>query len=172
MYYICVHFQDDSSNFTKVRATTDIFPKIQNPIKFQIGHQFAWKSSRLKGRNCITAVPNFKSISQAVFESQWCKKLKVEHIHTHTFGCQLKITFLDVFDYFEYSDTNISKKNSRKLASSVRKQNCHFNFCLRIMRKKNYPKNSMFLKRWIILSQLFYWLIFLNYYFQIGIAMQ
>ena len=32
------------------------------------------------------------------------------HTHTHTSGRQLKITFLDVSDYSEYSDTNISKK--------------------------------------------------------------
>ena len=30
--------------------------------------------------------------------------------HTHTSGCQLKIIFLEGLDYFEYSDTNISKK--------------------------------------------------------------
>ena len=30
---------------------------------------------------------------------------------THTSGSQLKIEFLDVLDYSEYSDTNISKKN-------------------------------------------------------------
>ena len=30
------------------------------------------------------------------------------HTHTHTSGRQLKITFLDVLDYSEYSDTNIS----------------------------------------------------------------
>ena len=40
MYYICVQFQDDCWNFTKVRATTDIFQKIRNPIKSQIGRQF------------------------------------------------------------------------------------------------------------------------------------
>ena len=47
--------------------------------------------------------------------------LKIGHIHTHarththTSGRQLKITFLDVLDYSEYSDTNISKnKISRK----------------------------------------------------------
>ena len=35
-----------------------------------------------------------------------------------------KITFLDVLDYSEYSDTNISKKKIfSKTASSVRKQN-------------------------------------------------
>ena len=37
------------------------------------------------------------------------------HTHTHTSERQLKITFLDVLDYSEYSDTNISKKKiSRK----------------------------------------------------------
>ena len=37
------------------------------------------------------------------------------HAHTHPSGRQLKITFLEVLDYSEYSDTNISKKkNSRK----------------------------------------------------------
>ena len=41
IYYICVQFDDDSLNFKKVRAATEIFQKIQNPIKFQIGHQFA-----------------------------------------------------------------------------------------------------------------------------------
>ena len=30
------------------------------------------------------------------------------HTHTHTSGRQLKIEFLDVSDYSEYSDTNIS----------------------------------------------------------------
>ena len=30
------------------------------------------------------------------------------HTHTHTSGRQLKIIFLDVLDYSEYSDTNIS----------------------------------------------------------------
>ena len=36
--------------------------------------------------------------------------------HAHTSGRQLKITFLDVLDYSEYSDTSISKKKkiSRK----------------------------------------------------------
>ena len=58
----------------------------------------------------------------------WCTKLHIDissllwvigvwiaenwthtHTHTHTSGCQLKIKFLDVLDYSEYSDTNISK---------------------------------------------------------------
>ena len=36
-----MHFEDDSCNFMKFRATTDRIQKIQNPIKSQIGHQFA-----------------------------------------------------------------------------------------------------------------------------------
>ena len=37
------------------------------------------------------------------------------HTQTHASGRQLKITFLDVLDYSECSDTNISKKKfSRK----------------------------------------------------------
>ena len=31
--YICEYFSDDCSNFTKVRATTSFFQKIQNPVK-------------------------------------------------------------------------------------------------------------------------------------------
>ena len=43
--------------------------------------------------------------------------------HAHTSGRQLKITFLEVLDYSEYSDTNITKINfCTKTASSVRKQ--------------------------------------------------
>ena len=45
------------------------------------------------------------------------------HTHTHASGRQLKITFLDVLNYSEYSDTDISKKKIfTKTASSVRKQ--------------------------------------------------
>ena len=44
--------------------------------------------------------------------------------HTHTSGRQLKIKFLDVLDYFEHFDTNISKFFFHEnIASSVRKQN-------------------------------------------------
>ena len=62
--------------------------------------------------------------------------------HTHTFGRELKITFLDVLDYSEYSDTNISNFFSRKqlaqwgskkhmnqdshIASSLISQSCSF----------------------------------------------
>ena len=46
------------------------------------------------------------------------------HTCTHTSGRQLKVTFLDVLDYSEYSDTNISKFFffHENIASSVRKQ--------------------------------------------------
>ena len=42
--------------------------------------------------------------------------------HTHTSGRQLKIKFLDVLDYSEYSDTNISKFFFHKKTFSVTKQ--------------------------------------------------
>ena len=47
------------------------------------------------------------------------------HTHTHTSALQLKITFFDVLDYSEYSDTNISKKKifHENIAFLVRKQN-------------------------------------------------
>ena len=46
------------------------------------------------------------------------------HTQTHTSGRQLKITFLDVLDYSEYSDTNISNFFFHwNITSSVRKQN-------------------------------------------------
>ena len=67
---------------------------------------------------CFTGVLNFILISQAVYELSGVSNVENRthtHTHTHTSGRQLKITFIDVSDYFEYSDTNISeKKISRK----------------------------------------------------------
>ena len=63
-----------------------------------------------------------------VYQISGFETLKIGRIHTHTHthdtsGRQLKITFLDVLDYSECSDTNISKKNFiTKTASSVKKQ--------------------------------------------------
>ena len=60
------------------------------------------------------------------------------HTHTHTSGWQLKSPFLDVLDYSEYSDTNISKKKfSRKhsfLSEEsknilISKLECLYRFC-------------------------------------------
>ena len=73
----------------------------------------------IKACDYVTGVPNFILISQAVYELSGFQTFKIGHIqtyaHTHTSGRQLKITFLDVLDYSEYSDTNISKKKfSRK----------------------------------------------------------
>ena len=49
------------------------------------------------------------------------------HIQTRTHTrTQLKIIFLDVLDYSEYSDTNISYFFHKNVASSVRKQNTQF----------------------------------------------
>ena len=38
---IHVQFEEDSSEFTKIRVTTEIFQKTENPIKSQIGDQFS-----------------------------------------------------------------------------------------------------------------------------------
>ena len=45
--------------------------------------------------------------------------------HTHKSGRQLKITFLDILEYSEYSETNILKKKKihENIASLVRKRN-------------------------------------------------
>ena len=63
-------------------------------------------------------------ISQAVYELLAFETLKIGHTraHTHTSGRQLKIKFLDVLDYSESSDTNISNFFFTKTAASVRKQ--------------------------------------------------
>ena len=55
------------------------------------------------------------------------------HTHAHASRRQLKIKFLDVLDYSEYSDTNISKFFFHKsIASSVKKQKAcesRFSYC-------------------------------------------
>ena len=58
----------------------------------------------IKGYDCFTSVPNFISISQAIYELSGFETLKIGHTraHTYTFRRQLKITFLDILDYFEY----------------------------------------------------------------------
>ena len=65
----------------------------------------------IKGCDWFSGVRNVISISPAVYELSGFETLTIGHTstHTHTSGRQLKITFLDVLDYSEYSDTNISK---------------------------------------------------------------
>ena len=59
------------------------------------------------------------------------------HTHTHIFGRQLKIIFLDVLDYAEYSDTDIMIFYNENIASSVRKlKNWKKNFEKRINENK------------------------------------
>ena len=70
----------------------------------------------------FTGVQNVISISQAVYELLGIETLKIAHTHIHTSGRQLKITFLDVLDYSEYSDTNISNSFSRKRSFLSTKQ--------------------------------------------------
>ena len=66
----------------------------------------------MKGCDCFTRVPNFISISEAFYELSGFETLKIRYTRTptHTSGRQIKIKFLDVLDYSEYSDTNIRKK--------------------------------------------------------------
>ena len=47
---------------------------------------------------------------------------KYTRTHTHTSGHQLKITFLDVLDYSEHSDTKDSKKKNFTKTFPMRKQ--------------------------------------------------
>ena len=60
----------------------------------------SWASPKIiaiKGLCCYTGVPNFISMSQAVYELSGFEMLKIRniYIHAHTSGRQLKITFLD-----------------------------------------------------------------------------
>ena len=113
IYYICIQFQNNS-NFIKVRATTDIFQifQITNRASF-IGMKVV---TDLYGCNYFTDVPNFMSMSKAIYELSGFETLKIGHTRsqTHTSGRQLKMTFLDVLDYSEYSDTNILNCFSQK----------------------------------------------------------
>ena len=68
-------------------------------MKFQIGHEFAFKSSRLKGRGCGAGAPNFNAIPEVAYELQWFEKFKVEHTRTQTQA--KRHIFLDVLDYSE-----------------------------------------------------------------------
>ena len=90
------------------------------------------------------------------------------HTHTHTSGRQLKIPFLDVLDYSEYSDTNISKKNFfTKTASSVRKQNSLI-FQIKQFRIFDHFKISQLLQfwKWLIFQIINFWN--LNFLFNLG----
>ena len=54
-------------------------------------HQFARNSSRLKGRDCSTGVPNFNSISQAINGLWWFEKLRILYRESNTFSdCQFQ----------------------------------------------------------------------------------
>ena len=66
--------------------------------------------------------------------------------HTHTSGRQLKITFLDVSDYSEYSDTKISKKkffSKTKLPQWGSKNQYTFFSCKNIIKYR-----KVYLRRW------------------------
>ena len=104
-----------------------MFRRIRNLIKCQSGRQFAWKSSRLKKRDCFTAVPNwylkpFLSNGGLKFRKSSTHTHTHTHTNIHTSGSQLRTTFLDILDHSGYSDTNISHFFHKNIASSVRKQ--------------------------------------------------
>ena len=64
----------------------------------------------IKGLRLLHWCKNFVSISRAAYELSGFEMLKIGHTreHKNKSGGQLKIIFLDVLDYSEYSDTNIS----------------------------------------------------------------
>ena len=73
----------------------------------------------IKGCDCFTGVPNFISISQAVYELSGFKTLKIGHTRTY-----IRTPAKNYISrrYFEYSDTNFSNFFFHKnIASSVRK---------------------------------------------------
>ena len=53
-------------------------------MKSQIWHQLAWKYLRLKGCDCLTCVPIFILIIQAVYELLVFETLIIGHARTHT----------------------------------------------------------------------------------------
>ena len=59
--FVC-GFSTMAQTLWKLEPPQTFFKKFENPAIFQIVHQFAWKSSRLKGR----------------------EKLKIENIHTYS----------------------------------------------------------------------------------------
>ena len=79
-------------------------------------------------------------------------------MHTHTFGRQLKITFLDVSDYFEYSDSNISNLFFEEAKNHVlqlwQKSNNHLFiiFTDSLYKTKIIFKNFQFMFIWVISS--------------------
>ena len=75
-----------------------------------MGHQFAWKSSRLKGQHCFTSVPNLTQYLKP-FMIYSGLKIRKSTTYTHISGRQLKIIFIAVSDHSEYLDF-FSRKHS------------------------------------------------------------
>ena len=82
-----------NSKFHKITNRASIVVKI-------VTIEVLWMSSRL----WVIGVSNVENRTHTHTRTQ-------ARTHTHTSGRQLIITFLDVLDYSEYSDTNTSKKN-------------------------------------------------------------
>ena len=110
--FVC-SFRTIARILRKLELSRPFFKKFKIPYNHKSG-TIVMKIVMIACCDCFTSLP--KSISQAVYELSGFQALKIGHIHTrtrthtHTSGRQLKITFLDVLDYSEYSDTNISKK--------------------------------------------------------------
>ena len=148
----------------KVRITTSFFQKIQNPTKLLIRHQLSWKWLQLMGCDCFTGVPNFISISQAVYELSGFETLTIGHTRTHTQTHTHIHTYIRTpaknhisrrfrLPYSEYCDTNISKffyfhKTTQKLPQWGSKNGvvsawCGLSSSLRIFLVSAYARESL-----------------------------
>ena len=58
---------------------TDIKKK-KNSLKSQMAHQFSWKLSQIKLRECFIGLPYFNSIIQAVYKVE---NMKIEYVQIH-----------------------------------------------------------------------------------------
>ena len=90
-------------------GTTEMFQKIENPIKFQIGYQFASNRHDWSGGTALLVYQISTRYSKPFISCSDLKNWKTSarahtNTHTHTPGRQLKIIFLAVLD----SNTNIS----------------------------------------------------------------
>ena len=82
IYYICVQCKDDSSNFTKVRAATDVFNKNSKSHKISDWASICMKTVTIEGAWLLECCTKFQlEISS---RSQIRKSSARIHTHTHT----------------------------------------------------------------------------------------
>ena len=72
-------------------------------------------------------------MKKKIFETNFIMSRARAHTHTHISERQLKIIFLDVLDYSEYSDANIMTFFHENIASSMMKQK---NWKIKFWKKK------------------------------------